>query len=439
MTLRTRKPTGAVPWPCLLIEGSEGSGKSYMAALLTASDRVGNSYWLEIGSEGTADEYGAIPGARYELIVHNGTWTDIMGQIEEVKIQARNALDAGEPPTVLIIDTMTAEWEMLTDWADNRARERENRKRANSNRGPVADDTGVTIGMDLWNDAKSRHRRLMNTLLTFPGIVVLLARAGEVAKVENGRPVENQRDYKVRGEKDLAYDATGWIRLDRIVAPQLIKLRSVHSGIRPGHDKPKEVKSLSLEWLIFDYMKCDPGSARVRDLVELKPGSDDPRADEVAEYRTRALASGLSTKELVALHAEVKKFGLLGAPVLDDQQKPTSLGDLIVMRGHAARDREQNVATSNGVTKKGTAAASSGAKDPRETKIAHLFVILKNGEITSDEQRHQISSRVLQRKITTWKELTLEDATVLVETLEPLAKQGPLAEVFPDLATSDAS
>ncbi|MEU9097085.1 hypothetical protein [Streptomyces sp. NPDC048361] len=30
--LKTRKPTGIVPWPLLLIEGEEGAGKTYSAA-----------------------------------------------------------------------------------------------------------------------------------------------------------------------------------------------------------------------------------------------------------------------------------------------------------------------------------------------------------------------------------------------------------------------
>lgn len=339
MVLKTRKPTGAVPWPCILVEGGEGSGKSWLAALLTASDKVGKSYWLEIGSEGSADEYGAIPGVRYDLIVHDGTWGDITGQVAEVRTEAAKANDAAEPPVVLVIDTMTAEWEMLSDWADNRAKARENRKRANSKRAPVPGDESVTISMDLWNDAKTRHRKLMSMLLTFPGIVVLLARAGETAKVENGRPVENQKDYKVRGEKDLAFDASVWIRLDRAAAPQVVKLRSVHAGVRPGHDDPMVVKGLSLEWLVFDHMKCDPRTARVRELVALKPGCDDPQADEIADFRTRIFAA-TTEEELKTLWGEVVAADLKGAATTDgDEFAPTTLAKLVTDRLANVRER----------------------------------------------------------------------------------------------------
>lgn len=338
-TLKTRKPSGAVPWPCLLLEGGEGSGRSWMAAQLTASERVGRSVWLELGSEGSADEYGAIPGVRYELLLHDGTWQSILEQVTAVRDEARKDHDAGKPPVVLVIDTMTAEWELLSDWADNRARARETYKRQKANRPQLGADADVTIGMDLWNDAKARHRKLMTLLLTFPGIVVLLARGAEVAKVEGGKPVEGRRDYKVRGEKDLAYDATAWIRLDRVDPPMLVKLRSVHAGIRPGHDRPREVPELSLDWLIFDHMRCDPKRAMARDLVELKPGSEHPDAATVTGIRDRVLETHEATA-LKALWDEAKEQSVGDAETTDGGDEPTTLKQLITDRLNNIRERK---------------------------------------------------------------------------------------------------
>ncbi|MFD6811895.1 hypothetical protein, partial [Streptomyces anthocyanicus] len=79
--LKTRKPTGIVPWPLVLIEGEEGSGKSYSAAEFSASDLIGQTYWIDL-AEGSADEYAAIEGADYEIVVHDGTYRDILEQIE---------------------------------------------------------------------------------------------------------------------------------------------------------------------------------------------------------------------------------------------------------------------------------------------------------------------------------------------------------------------
>jgi len=340
MTLKTRKPTGAVPWPCILLEGGEGSGKSWAAALLTASERVGRAFWLEIGTEGTADEYGSIPGVKYELLVHDGTWRSILEQVSAAREEARKDQAAGKPPVVLVIDTMTAEWELLSDWADNRARARDARKRQKENRPPLSEDAEVTIGMDLWNDAKARHRKLMTLLLTFPGIVVLLARAGETALVRNGKPVEGQKDYKVRGEKDLAFDATAWIRLDRTAPPLVMKLRSVHAGIRPGHEPPREVPNLSLDWLVFDLMKCDPTKARVRDVVELKPGSEHPDAEQLAGVRDRILAA-TDEDTLRGLWDEVKDTALANADTTDGGDEPTTVKKLITDRLGNIREQKR--------------------------------------------------------------------------------------------------
>ena len=337
--IRTRKPTCAVPWPCILVEGGEKSGKSFLAALLTASKRVGQSYWIEIGAEGSADEYGLVPGADFEIVEHDGTYTAILAAVQYAHEQAKAARDAGEPPTVLIVDQITAEWELLAEWADNRARARENRKRANSKRAPVPDDAGVTIGMDLWNDAKKRHRAVMTLLLTFPGIVVMLARAGEVAKVDkNGRPVENERDYKVRGEKDLAFDASAWIRLDRAAPPQIIGLRSVHAGVRPGRDEPSTYPDLTLDWLIFDHMRCDPDRAQPRRIVELKPGSGEPDAEQIDAFRASVLAA-TDEDTLKTVWAQIKDVDLGPAATTDgDEFTPTTLAKLVTDRLANIRD-----------------------------------------------------------------------------------------------------
>jgi AAA domain len=267
MTLTTRKPTGVVPWPLILIEGGEKTGKSYACAVLSASKKVGRTLWLDWG-EGAADEYGAVPGARYEVIEHDGSWASILGQIAAAKEEAQRAKDAGEPPVVLILDSITCEWEQLKDWASDRAKTQPgNRDRLQRN--PNAE---VQVTMNLWNDAAARHRKLMTALMTFPGIVVITARGGETALVENGKPVEGKKSYRVDGHKSLAYDASCWIRLSRDTRPVIVGARSVNVGVRPGID-PTHVlaKDWSLESLIFDVLKCNPATAQVRDLAEPEP------------------------------------------------------------------------------------------------------------------------------------------------------------------------
>src|SRR5215469_16277514 len=121
MTLKTRKPTGAVPWPLLLIEGEEKAGKTWACAEFTASPKVGRCFWIDLG-EGAADEYGSIPGADYEVVEHDGSFSDLLRNVKEIHEVAADALAQGGKPVVPIIDTMTNEWELLKDWAADRAK-----------------------------------------------------------------------------------------------------------------------------------------------------------------------------------------------------------------------------------------------------------------------------------------------------------------------------
>lgn len=265
MAIRTRQPTGVPPWPLVLVEGPEKSGKSWAAAEFTASTKIGQAYWLDLG-EGAADEYAAIPGAKYLIVEHDGTWHDIVGQVEQIHAEAARAQENDEPPHVLIIDSMTTEWETLKDWTSKRARESKYAK-AKLREDPNAE---IKPSMNLWNDAGDRHQRLMRLLMTFPGIAIMTARGKETVAIDGeGKPIERARDYRVEGHKNLPYDASIWIRLSRTDQPQVIGCRSVKAGVRPGVDAPLKRPDLSLEWVIFDVLGLDTARTNNRKLTEL--------------------------------------------------------------------------------------------------------------------------------------------------------------------------
>jgi hypothetical protein len=271
--LKTRKPTGRVPWPCILLEGEEKAGKSWALAQLSTSDRIGALYWIDL-NEGAGDEYGAIPGANYRLIEHDGSYAQVLAAVQAVKTEARRAADAGEPPVVLGIDSGSAIWDGLKDWASARAA-KSVRNRELLKRDPNAE---ITISQNLWNDAGARWRKLQTELLTFPGIVVVTARGKEVTEVDaNGRPIEGQKTWSVQTHREFPYAATVWVRLRRGRRPLIVGARSVHVGIKPNDDPAKEVTVEAadgrlLEWLVFDALKCDPGTAHVRNLVAFHGG-----------------------------------------------------------------------------------------------------------------------------------------------------------------------
>ncbi|HCT75761.1 MAG TPA: hypothetical protein DGT23_04035 [Micromonosporaceae bacterium] len=302
MTLRTRKPTGAVAWPLTLLEGEEKAGKSWMAATLSASNKVGRTFWIQLG-EGTADEYGAIPGVRYEVVEHDGTWRDLFGAVRDIREIAKQAVAKREKPTVLVIDSMPFVWDLLKDWISNRARSTEKAKKI-LRADPEAE---IAVTANLWNDANARHRSLMKLLITFPGIVVMISRGKWVTAMTNGQPDPNKpKDYRVEGQKELAFDAGHWIRLQRGEHPLIVGAQSVHAGIVPGEDKPVRRPELTLEQFIFDIIKLDPATAEVRKLIDPQAGSEPPDDMPMAdEQRDRVLdlikASGLDRDAGMAL------------------------------------------------------------------------------------------------------------------------------------------
>src|SRR3954462_3629075 len=95
--LKTRKPTGRVPWPCILLEGEEKAGKSWALAQFSTSDRIGVLYWIDL-NEGAGDEYGAIPGATYELVEHDGSYGQVLAAVQAIQAEARRPAKAGAPP-----------------------------------------------------------------------------------------------------------------------------------------------------------------------------------------------------------------------------------------------------------------------------------------------------------------------------------------------------
>jgi len=270
--IKSRKPTGQVPWPLILLEGGEKAGKSLVPVVLSRSDRVGMTYWVDLG-EGAADEYAVLQGAQYEVIEHDGSYRDIVAQITAIYHEAKRAHEAGEPPVVLVVDSMSAEWTMLVNWTNDRAR------RSKNGKSKLAADPDAEIDptSNLWNDANKRHARIMEMLMTFPGIAIVTARGKEVAVMgANGQPVEGKKQWKVEGQKALAYDASAWIRLTREPrSASLVGVRSLKLQVPRGKmlDLPMiqigEWDVLDLEAFIFDELGCNPSGTQVRDLKRL--------------------------------------------------------------------------------------------------------------------------------------------------------------------------
>lgn len=305
--LRTRRPTGKPGWPRMLLSGDEGSGKSWTLAQMSADERLGEMLWFEIGAgEQTADEYGAIPGARYQIVEHDGTFADIYHQLCAAWDYAKGVEERGEPPIPLAWDSMTGLWQMLCAWGDLVARRREAKKLTRNDE--HADTSRVyspeylaQMAPDIWNLVNRRWNMIMTKLLTWPGPVAYTAREKLVTPFdEKGNPdAKAPKEWTLEAQKGLGYASTVWVRLTRDTNPKLVKLRSVREGVAVEADpkKPRPIPGarLNLPHLVFDVIGCEAGTTRApehRDLNadQVMPGEESPedlrRAAEAEAGRT---------------------------------------------------------------------------------------------------------------------------------------------------------
>lgn len=293
LTDRSRKPTGKPTNPIILVSGEDLSGKTFASLLLTASPRIGQSWMMQLG-EVDGDPYGAIEDdqgrpVRFTLVEHDGTWADIMAAATQIRDAALAAVTAGEKTPVWIFDSTSKEWELLTRYAENRARKSPRNKKELA----TDPDADIKVAHLQWNAANRRHRDFMAIVTSFPGIVILTAR-GKMTSVigPNGQPTEGQKEYTIEANKSLGHQVTAHVRLSKDEPPTIIGIRLAKGGIIPGVDRPmvidgrrdprfKDVK-FSLEWLIFDVLKFDPDNSTTRAVTEPVPDSD-PDDAEIAE------------------------------------------------------------------------------------------------------------------------------------------------------------
>jgi len=228
--IATRRPTGKAPWPMLCIAGVEKAGKSYSAALLSASDLVDRTFYIEIG-EGAADQYGGLPGVRYEIVEHDGSYDGIGAAIWAATMQPR---ENGKPHAI-VVDSATELWDMVCEEQQLKANQRAAAKAADQGKPEPAEDAQISI--DLWNVAKKKWRKIIDMLRVYDGPTILLTRMELVTVMANGKPT-TEREWKIRAEKNLGYECDGIIKM---YAPQVAKLSGVRSTrlqVPPGAEMP---------------------------------------------------------------------------------------------------------------------------------------------------------------------------------------------------------
>ena len=262
MTIKTRKPTGKAPWPMLLLAGVEKSGKSYACAALSTSDLIDRTFYIEVG-EGSADQYGALPGARYEIVDHDGSYKGILAACEAAVSEPH-----GDKQHAIVLDSASEFWGLLCDEQQSIA----------SKRGKD------TITMDQWNSAKKRWRKVIEVLRSHTGPVILTARLDLVTVMKDGKPT-TEKMWKARTEKDLPYEVDGVIELKEPRRPVVAGIRTVAFNVPAGGIVPKDQAAFNLDGFLRT-LNIDGGQ---RVYIPRKEDPDAHREEKVADDTMAAL------------------------------------------------------------------------------------------------------------------------------------------------------
>lgn len=210
---QTRKPTGKPSWPVILIAGGEKAGKSWQCAKASASPLIGMAYWIGFG-EKDPDEYGALPGANFEIVPHDGTLGDFYDAIRHSS-QLPPAVEGKK--NLLIIDSSTRVWDQLRDEATMAAAARGSRDKNGE----------IQVGSDLWNKANGRWALILEAARMHDGPVIITARMDTVTVFnDTGKPTKQKTD-KIKAQKGLPYDVDAIIEMPERGQATLTGVRSV--------------------------------------------------------------------------------------------------------------------------------------------------------------------------------------------------------------------
>ncbi|MGO2188243.1 MAG: AAA family ATPase [Microbacterium gubbeenense] len=222
MSRTIRKPTGLPSWPVLLLAGFEKAGKSYSAAEASSSDLIGETYWISFGEQ-DPDAYGAIPGARFNIVEHDGSLGDMVAAIQDAKSQPR-----GDKPNMLVIDSASKVWMAISAWVDAAAAQRNKRDRHGE----------LVVGTDLWNKANTKWQSFLNMLRGWDGPVILTARMDLVTVMDDRGLPTRDKTNKIKAQKSLPYDVDAIVEMPTRGQATLAGARSVIYQIPERADMP---------------------------------------------------------------------------------------------------------------------------------------------------------------------------------------------------------
>lgn len=285
-------PTGAIPWPTVLLEGGEKAGKSYELALFSGCGEFSQTWWIEVGMEGTAEMYKLVPGSQYRVVEHSGSIPEIMARLAIVHQHAVWSNATGRKPVMVVVDSGGAIWKITQAWVDWRARQTDSARKLLRNN-PNAD---IKAPINIRNEGTAMWMRFIAAVNDIPAVKVITSRGQEVTKFENGQPT-TEKAWSVVGHREFGFEVDIWCRLARNKPAEVVGIRAVVDGIRPGDDafKPELIRrqDFSMRWLVFERYGLAPATAYVRprnntdDARLADPAAVDQPDDDEARQQQR--------------------------------------------------------------------------------------------------------------------------------------------------------
>jgi hypothetical protein len=281
----------------IALDGPSGSGKTY-TALLTAAQLGGRTGLIDSERDSASLYSDRFPFQTLPLYT-----------FEPERLVKAIAAATAAAFDVLVIDSLSPFWEGIggtLEQVDNAA------KRSYG---------GNSFGG--WKEATPMQRRMVDAILAYPGHVIVTMRTKTewvLDENERGKKVPRRVGMKAvqRDGIEYEFDVVGDMDLDHTLIVSKTRCFDLADAILR---KPDEAFGKTIrEWL--------------------EDGSE-PAPDANA-YRDRALGKDITVEELRALHAEVKRAGLLGAAVIDGTGDESDLGALIIARAKEQQPTEES-------------------------------------------------------------------------------------------------
>jgi hypothetical protein len=158
----------------------------------------------------------------------------------------------------------------------------------------------------------------------------------------------------------------------------------------PSVARPVPAPSFTLEWLIFEVLKCDPSGAQVRQLVD---GPGERTAQQIADEAARDVTGTARLRELY------REATTLGVDQVVIQNENLAEEPLRLMLPRLAQDR----------------ALDEPATDAQHK---HMHALWREAGMTDRDDRLRFTAEIIGRPVASSKELTGRDADAVITRLK---------------------